>query len=293
METDLLRQIESAYPTFSKGQKRIADYVINNYDKAVNQTAARLGRIVGVSESTVVRFATEMGFKGYPGFQKALEEIVKNKLNSIQRITLTTTRLEEDKILDTVLQSDYENIRFTKEQMDNKDFNRAVDLISDARKIYIVGGRSCEALAQFMAYYLEYIFDNVKLISSNSVTVSLEEIHRISNEDVIVGISFPRYSIDTVRVIEFSQKRNAKIIAITDSNASPMVRYSDCKLLAKSDMVSFVDSLAAPLSLINALIASLSVRNKEQVVSSMEILENIWDDFSVYRDADSGSREQS
>jgi len=292
MEMDLLRQIENAHVSFSKGQKRIADYVINNYDKAVNLTAAKLGRIVGVSESTVVRFATELGFKGYPGFQKSLEEIVKNKLNSIQRITLTTTRLEEDKILDTVLQSDYENLRFTKEQMDNGDFNRAVDLISGARRIYIAGGRSCEALAQFMAYYLNYIFDNVKLISSNSVTVSLEEIHRINNEDVVVGISFPRYSIDTVRVIEFSRKREAKIIAITDSNASPMIKYSDCKLFAKSDMVSIVDSLAAPLSLINALIAALSIRNKEQVVSSMEVLENIWEDFSVYKDTDFDGHEQ-
>jgi len=292
MEMDLLRQIESSYHSFSKGQKCIANYVMNNYDKAVNLTAAKLGRIVGVSESTVVRFATELGFKGYPGFQKALDEIVKNKLNSIQRIALTTTRLEEDKVLDTVLQSDYENLRFTKEQMNNEDFDRAIDLISDARKIYIVGGRSCEALAQFMGYYLNYIFDNVKLISSNSVTVSLEEIHRMNSEDVIIGVSFPRYSIDTVRVIEFSQKRNAKIITITDSNASPMIKYSDCKLFAKSDMVSVVDSLVAPLSLINALIAALSIRNKDRVVASMETLEDIWEEFSVYKDADSDSRGQ-
>jgi len=292
MEMDLLRQIESSYHSFSKGQKCIANYVMNNYDKAVNLTAAKLGRIVGVSESTVVRFATELGFKGYPGFQKALDEIVKNKLNSIQRIALTTTRLEEDKVLDMVLQSDYENLRFTKEQMNNEDFDRAIDLISDARKIYIVGGRSCEALAQFMGYYLNYIFDNVKLISSNSVTVSLEEIHRMNSEDVIIGVSFPRYSIDTVRVIEFSQKRNAKIITITDSNASPMIKYSDCKLFAKSDMVSVVDSLVAPLSLINALIAALSIRNKDRVVASMETLEDIWEEFSVYKDADSDSRGQ-
>jgi len=292
MEMDLLRQIESSYHSFSKGQKCIANYVMNNYDKAVNLTAAKLGRIVGVSESTVVRFATELGFKGYPGFQKALDEIVKNKLNSIQRIALTTTRLEEDKVLDTVLQSDYENLRFTKEQMNNEDFDRAIDLISDARKIYIVGGRSCEALAQFMGYYLNYIFDNVKLISSNSVTVSLEEIHRMNSDDVIIGVSFPRYSIDTVRVIEFSQKRNAKIITITDSNASPMIKYSDCKLFAKSDMVSVVDSLVAPLSLINALIAALSIRNKDRVVASMETLEDIWEEFSVYKDADSDSRGQ-
>jgi len=292
MEMDLLRQIESSYHSFSKGQKCIANYVMNNYDKAVNLTAAKLGRIVGVSESTVVRFATELGFKGYPGFQKALDEIVKNKLNSIQRIALTTTRLEEDKVLDTVLQSDYENLRFTKEQMNNEDFDRAIDLISDARKIYIVGGRSCEALAQFMGYYLNYIFDNVKLISSNSVTVSLEEIHRMNSEDVIIGVSFPRYSIDTVRVIEFSRKRNAKIITITDSNASPMIKYSDCKLFAKSDMVSVVDSLVAPLSLINALIAALSIRNKDRVVASMETLEDIWEEFSVYKDADSDSRGQ-
>jgi len=288
---DLLRQIESAYDSFSKGQKRIADYIINNYDKAVNLTAAKLGRIVGISESTVVRFATELGFKGYPGFQKALEEIVKNKLNSIQRITLTTTRLAEDEILGAVLQSDYDNLRFTKEQMNNEDFNRAIDLISDAKNIYIVGGRSCGALAQFMNYYLNYIFDNVKLISSNSLTVSLEEIHRINSEDVIICISFPRYFIDTVRIIEFSKKRNAKIIAITDSDTSPMTKYADCKLYAKSDMVSIVDSLAAPLSLINALIAALSIRNKERVVSSMEILEDIWAEYSVYKESNLSGRD--
>lgn len=291
MEMDLLRQIESAYDSFSKGQKRIADYIINNYDKAVNLTAAKLGRIVGISESTVVRFATELGFKGYPGFQKALEEIVKNKLNSIQRITLTTTRLAEDEILGAVLQSDYDNLRFTKEQMNNEDFNRAIDLISDAKNIYIVGGRSCGALAQFMNYYLNYIFDNVKLISSNSLTVSLEEIHRINSEDVIICISFPRYFIDTVRIIEFSKKRNAKIIAITDSDTSPMTKYADCKLYAKSDMVSIVDSLAAPLSLINALIAALSIRNKERVVSSMEILEDIWAEYSVYKESNLSGRD--
>lgn len=281
---DLLAKMQAEYRSFSKGQKRISDYICENYDKAVDLTAARLGNTVGVSESTVVRFATEMGYKGYPQFQKALQEIVKNKLNSIQRMHLTLNRIDETKILETVLHEERINIKRTAEEIDEEEFNRAVDMICQARRIYIIGGRSCTALTTFLDFYLKYIFDDVRLISTESVTASFEEVHRISSEDVIIGISFPRYSVRTARTLEFSKGRGAKVVAITDSNQSPLTRVSDCHLYAKSNMVSIVDSLVAPLSLINALIAALSIRNKEQVLKTMDTLEHIWDEFNVYKE---------
>ncbi len=286
METsnDLLQRIESSFKTFSKGQKRIANYICENYDKAVNLTAAKLGSIVGVSESTVVRFATELGFKGYPQFQDALEEIVKNKLNSIQRISMTTDRVDKDDILYAVLQSDKDNIRRTREEISLREFDRAVDMISSAGHIYVAGGRSCEPLSHFLVYYLNYIFPDVRLVDSGSLMESFEDIHRIGADDVVIGITFPRYSVDTVKVIEFSKKRGAKVVALTDSQASPMARFADCVLFAQSDMVSFADSLVAPLSVINALIAALSIRNKSQVVENMSTLEHLWEEYSVYAD---------
>lgn len=280
---DLLKKIEDSYKTFSKGQKRIANYVCDNYDKAVNLTAARLGSIVGVSESTVVRFATELGFKGYPQFQKALEEIVKNRLNSIQRMTLTNDRVDEADVLESVLHGDYENIKQTLEGIRKDEFNRAVATISGADQIYIVGGRSSEVLARFFYYYLNYIFDNVKMVSSNSLAESLEDVHRIGEQDVIIGISFPRYSMDTVRIMEYSRKRGAMAIALTDSAASPMVEYAQCNLFAQSNMASIADSLVAPLSVINALITALSLKNKEKVVETMSTLETIWEEYGVYK----------
>ena len=281
---DLLKQIEALYKSFSKGQKRIANYISENYDSAVNLTAAKLGKIVGVSESTVVRFATELGFKGYPQFQDALEEIVKNKLNSIQRIRMTTNKIEKSDILHTVLQSDKDNIKRTQEDISQEEFEQAVELISEADHIYVVGGRSCEPLSHFMAYYLNYIFADVRLVDSGSIAESFEDIHRIGPDDVVIGITFPRYSIDTVKIIEFSKNRQASVIALTDSAVSPLTQYADCVLYAKSDMVSFADSLVAPLSVTNALIAALSIRNNEKVLKTMEGLEKIWKEFSVYAD---------
>lgn len=281
--TDLLKRIQDSYKTFSKGQKRIANYVCDNYDKAVHLTAAKLGVIVGVSESTVVRFATELGFKGYPQFQKALEEIVKIKLNSIQRMSMTNDRAENSDILRLVLKSDYENIRRTLDEISKEEFQKAVDLISSARRIYIIGERSSEVLASFLNYYLAYIFDNVRMIETASLADSLEEVHRIDDRDVIIGITFPRYSMDTVRVMEYSKKRGAHVIALTDSQASPMVQYAECHLFAKSDMASIADSLVAPLSVINALITALSLKNKDAVVETMSTLESIWEEYGVYK----------
>lgn len=280
---DLLKKIQDSYKSFSKGQKRIANYICENYDKAVSLTAAKLGSIVGVSESTVVRFATELGFKGYPQFQKALEEIVKNRLNSIQRMALTNDRVEQDHIADSILRGDYENIKQTLDELNKDEFNAAVEAICRARRIYIVGGRSSEVLARFFYYYLNYIFDNVKIVSTNSLAESMEDVHRISEADVIIGISFPRYSMDTVRVMEFSKRRGAVGIALTDSAASPMVEYAGYNLFAESNMASIADSLVAPMSVINALITALSLKNKEKVTETMRTLENIWEEYGVYK----------
>lgn len=284
---DVLQLIEEAYKTFSKGQRYIADYICNNYDKVVDMTAARLGKIVGVSESTVVRFATELGFKGYPQFQKALGELVKQRLSSVQRISLAYERLSESPdLISSVLHNDIQNLKHTEEMIDRDAFYRAVDLIGDARKIYVIGGRSCSTLASFLNYYLSYIFDDVRLIRSDSVTESIEEIHRIGEQDVILAISFPRYSVKTIQTVSFAKNRKAKIIAITDGEQSPLAKYADCSIYAGSDMVSFVDSLVAPLSVVNALLAALSMRYKDSVTDTMLSMESIWNTMNEYERID-------
>lgn len=285
--TDVLQLIEESYKTFSKGQRYIANYICSNYDKAVDMTAARLGKIVGVSESTVVRFATELGFKGYPQFQKALGELVKQRLSSVQRISLAYERLSESPdLISSVINNDIQNLKHTEEMIDRDAFNRAVDLIGDARKIYVIGGRSCSTLASFLSYYLNYIFDDVRLIRSDSVTESIEEIHRIGDEDVILAISFPRYSVKTIQTVSFAKNRKAKIIAITDGVQSPLAKYADCSIYAGSDMVSFVDSLVAPLSVVNALLAALSMRYKDSVTDTMLSMESIWNTMNEYEHID-------
>ncbi len=280
---DVLQLIEEKYPGFSKGQKHIADYIRDNYDKAVDMTALKMGKTVGVSESTVVRFATELGFKGYPELQKALRELVKSRLNSVQRISMTYERsLEKDDFVRQVLRNDISNLRRTEDLLDEQAFNKAIDLIGRARRIYVTGGRSCGILASFLSYYLGYIFDNVRLIRSDSMTESIEEIHGISSEDVIIAISFPRYSFKTVQTVTFARKRQARIIAITDSGQSPLADFADCLLFARSDMVSFIDSLVAPLSVINALLAALSFRYKDTVIETLASMEAIWNDLHEY-----------
>ncbi len=284
---DVLQLIEESYKTFSKGQRYIANYICSNYDKAVDMTAARLGKIVGVSESTVVRFATELGFKGYPQFQKALGELVKQRLSSVQRISLAYERLSESPdLVSSVINNDIQNLKPTEEMLDREAFYKAVDLIGDARKIYVIGGRSCSTLASFLSYYLNYIFDDVRLIRSDSVTESIEEIHRIGDEDVILAISFPRYSVKTIQTVSFAKNRKAKIIAITDGAQSPLAKYADCSIYAGSDMVSFVDSLVAPLSVVNALLAALSMRYKDSVTDTMLSMESIWNTMNEYEHID-------
>lgn len=281
-KNDLLQRIESKYGKFSKGQKRLADYICGNYDKAVFLTAAKLGEIVGVSESTVVRFATQLGYAGYPGFQKSLEELVRNKLNSIQRMEVTYGRVGQSEILTKVLNSDIHNIKLTMENIDQKVFELAVDTILKARRIYIIGIRSCAPLASFLAFYLNLVCDNVTAISSNSSSEIFEQLIRIGEEDVIIGISFPRYSMRTLKALEFASNRKAKVITLTDSEHSPMNLYSSCNLIARSDMASIADSLVAPLSVINALVAALSMKRQKEVVATLETLEEIWDEYQVY-----------
>ncbi len=279
---ELINRINDRYGSLSKGQKCLANYITDNYDKAVFLTAARMGQVVGVSESTVVRFATHLGYKGYPEFQKALEELVRNKLNSIQRMEVTYGRISQSKILDTVLSSDAEKIKKTMEEIDQTAFELAVDTILHAKHIYIVGIRSCAPLASFLAFYCNLMFENVHLLHTNSASELFEQMVRISSEDVIIGISFPRYSMRTLKAMEFANNRSAKVITLTDSIHSPMNLYSSCNLIASSDMASIVDSLVAPLSVINALIVALCMKKQSQVAETLEMLEDIWDEYQVY-----------
>ena len=279
---ELQMRIEEKYRDLSKGQKRVAEYVLDNYDKAVFLTAARLGEVVGVSESTVVRFATQLGYKGYPEFQKALEELVRNRLNSIQRMKVTDGRISQSQILETVLQSDIEKIKQTLNGIDHSAFNQAIDTILNARKIYVLGIRSCAPLAAFMSFYLNLLCDNVIAVNTNSSSEIFEQLIRIGEEDVIIGISFPRYSQRTLKALEFASKRKAKIITLTDSAHSPINIYSSCNLIARSDMASIVDSLVAPLSVVNALIVALCMKKQEEVIGTLETLEQIWGEYQVY-----------
>ena len=279
---DLTSRINECYGSLSKGQKILATYITDNYDKAVFLTAAKMGQVVGVSESTVVRFATHLGYKGYPEFQKALEEMVRNKLNSIQRMEVTYGRISQSKILESVLKSDAEKINSTLEKIDQAAFEMAVDTIIKAKHIYIVGIRSCAPLAAFMAFYFNLMFENVTLLQTNNSSELFEQMVRISKDDVIIGISFPRYSMRTLKAMEFANNRNAKVITLTDSVHSPMNLYSSCNLIARSDMASIVDSLVAPLSVINALIVALCMKKQGEVAKTLETLEDIWNEYQVY-----------
>jgi len=286
---DILEKMKEMYPTFSKGQKLIASYIIDHYDKATFMTAAKLGEKVGVSESTVVRFANEMGFDGYPKLQKALREVIKSKLTSTQRLEVSSTHIDSQSVLRTVLQSDLNKIRTTLEEADPDNFNAIVEEILKAKKIYILGVRSSAALASFMGFYFNLIFENVRLVHTTSVSEMFEQIINTGEGDVVIGISFPRYSRRTYKAMEFARNQGATVIAITDNENSPLANYSDYCLYARSDMVSFVDSLVAPLSVINALIVAIGLKRKEQVYATLEKLETIWDKYQVYDKGDVGT----
>lgn len=282
MNNELLQKIDEKYARLSKGQKKLADYIRQEYDKAAFLTAAKMGEVVGVSESTVVRFAMTLGYKGYPEFQKALEELVRTKLNSIQRMEVTYGRISQGEILASVLQSDIDKIKLTMGSVDQEAFEVAVDTILKAKRIYVIGIRSCAPLASFLSYYLHLICEDVTLVNSNTSSEIFEQLIRIGKEDVVIGISFPRYSMRTLKALEFASNRSAKVITLTDSVHSPINLYSSCNLIARSDMASIVDSLVAPLSVVNALVVALCMKKQNEVVATLETLEQIWDEYEVY-----------
>lgn len=283
---DMINKIRARIPDMSKGQKLIADYIINHYEKAAFMTAAKLGEEVGVSESTVVRFAVELGFEGYPKLRKTLQELIKSKLTAVQRIQVSHNRISEDNVLKSVLQSDMEKIKLTMEEIEQDSFNNIVECILNAKKIYILGVRSSAALASFLGFYFNLIFENVRLVQTTSVSEMFEQILRASEGDVVIGISFPRYSKRTTKAMQFVKSQGASVIAITDSRQSPLAYNADHCIIARSDMASFVDSLVAPLSVINALIVAVGMRKKESVYNTFEMLETIWDEYQVYEKYD-------
>lgn len=279
---ELLNRINSSYAKLSKGQKRLSAYITDNYDKAAFWTAEKLGEEVGVSESTVVRFAIRLGYKGYPEFQKALGELVRTKLNTAQRVEAACGRMPESQVLSSVLREDMEKIQTTLDTIDETAFEAAVDTILHARRVYVIGIRSCEPLAAFLTFYLNLVIDDVRCIRTNSASEIFEQMLRINQEDVLIGISFPRYSMRTLKALGYANDRNAKVITITDSIHSPMNLYSSCNLIAASDTASIADSLVAPLSVIHALIAALCIKRQAAVVGTLEDLEKIWDEYQVY-----------
>lgn len=279
---DLITKIQSELPGFSKGQKQIARFILEHYDKAAFMTASRLGVTVGVSESTVVRFATELGYDGYPHLQRALQEMIRNKLTSVQRMEVAGDRMGGRDVLQTVLHADTDMIRVTLDEIDRDAFQGAVDALMGAKRIYILGVRSSSALASFLGFYFNLLFENVTLVHTNSVSEIFEQVLRVGPGDVLFGISFPRYSKRTLSAMKYARDRGARVIALTDSQLSPLARVADHVLLARSDMASFVDSLVAPLSVINALIVAVGMSRRDEIEHTFNRLERIWEEYDVY-----------
>lgn len=283
MSENFQLRIENAYPTLSKGHKKIADFIRNNYEKASFMTAASLGKAVGVSESTVVRFASNIGFDGYPELQKYLQEAVKSHLTSVQRMDVAASRYGGDDFIDRAFMTDIEMIKQTRDSISREAFSKSAEAINKAKKIYILGVRSSAALASFAAFYLRFLYENVVLIDTSASSELFEQMFRISEDDVCIAISFPRYSNQTVKALSFAKSRGATIISITDGEMSPIASYATHLLVAKSSMVSFVDSLVAPLSVINALVAASAREKRDDVYNDFKALEEIWDEYQVYR----------
>lgn len=286
MERGILAQLKDS-AGFSKGQKRIAAFILENYDKAAFMTASRLGQLAGVSESTVVRFASELGYDGYPGMRKALQDTIRSRLTSVQRIEVARETMDEENVLESVLMADIDKLHITLDECSRESFNQTVEQIVNARHIYIVGMRSSTCLANFLGFYLNLLLENVHIIQDTAVSEVYEQIIRIREGDVFIGISYPRYSSRTVRAMKFAKTAGAHVIGITDGEASPFVGVADTLLYAKSDMVSFLDSLVAPLSLINALIVSVGLRSKENISDTFKRLETIWAEYDVYERTES------
>ena len=279
---DTISRINDKFNRMSKSHKKIATFIIDHYEQAAFMTAAKLGKTVGISESTVVRFAYALDYEGYPEFQEALAEWVKDKLNSVQKIGAKYGKSTQSEILTSVLNADIEKIDDTIDHVDPQAFEAAVDIILNAKHVYIIGLRSCKPLAEFLHFYLNMVRSDVVLLDSTSISETFEQMLRIDEKDAIIGISFPRYSMRTLKAMEMANDRNAKVITITDTIHSPMCLYSSCNLMARSDMVSIVDSLVAPLSLINALVVALCLKRPDEVKQNLETLEYAWDNYQVY-----------
>lgn len=282
MKDDILSILEEKGPSFSKGQRRIAEYITDSYDKAAFMTASRLGKTVGVSESTVVRFAVELGFDGYPEMQKAMQEMVMNRLTSVQRIEVANNRIGNQDILSKVLQSDADKIRQTSETISREHFRLAVEAVLKARRIYILGVRSAAPLANFTGYYMNYMFEDVRVITVSGAGEMFENLVNITPDDVVIAFSFPRYSSATLKAAQYCRALGATVIGITNSTISPLAQNSDHVLIAKSDMVSLVDSLVAPLSVVNALLVALASAREKEVQKSLETLERVWEEYNIY-----------
>lgn len=282
MSHDFFSILKEKEDTFSKGQRRIAKYITEEYEKVAFMTANRLGKTVGVSESTVVRFAVDLGFDGYPSMQKAMRETVLNRLTSVQRIEVASSRFGDQDLVSTVLHADMEKLRQTADMVDRAQFQAAVDAILEAKEVYIVGVRSVAPLANFLGHYLGYMLEHIHLISGVSAGEMFEKIVGIGSQDVLVAFSFPRYSASTTKGARYCRSAGATVIGITDSSLSPLGQCSDYCLIAKSDMVSLVDSLVAPLSLVNALIVAVAARKEKEVSQTLSKLEGIWEEYQVY-----------
>ena len=282
MNKDFLHKISENMHSFSKGQKRIGNFILSHYDKAAFMTAAKLGESVGVSESTVVRFASELGYDGYPELQHALQEMIRNRLTTVQRIEITSDRMSNSDVLTKILNMDIEKIRRTLEDTSSEEFNKVADTIVSAKHIYILGVRSSASLASFLSFYFYKIFDNVRNVATSSTSEVFEQIMNIGEGDVFIAITFPRYSKRTIKAAKYAHDKGATVIAFTDSHSAPIIEHSDRVLLARSDMASFADSLVAPLSLINALIVAIGIRRRSEISATFNQLERIWSEYEVY-----------
>ena len=282
MGNDIMAALQANASVFSKGQRRIAQYIMEEYDKAAFMTAAKLGQTVGVSESTVVRFAVSLGFDGYPSMQKAMQEMVLNRLTSVQRLEVASDRIGNQDIVSMVLQSDMEKLRRTDETLSREDFQKAVDAIVAAKRVFILGVRSAAPLANFLGYYLRYLSDNVHIVTASGAGEMFEQIVGVNSDDAIIAFSFPRYSTTVVKGAKYCASAGAVVIGLTDSKLSPLAKECDIVLLAKSDMVSLVDSLVAPLSVVNALIVALAAQREESLSKTFDTLERVWEEYNVY-----------
>ncbi|MFO7636955.1 MAG: MurR/RpiR family transcriptional regulator [Clostridia bacterium] len=282
LPVDILKKINDSMDSFSKSQKKIAEYILSNFDKAPFITAAKLAGEVETSESTVVRFALDLGFEGFPEMSRAMQEQARNSLTATQRLRSSNETIDRKDVLKSVLKADMARIRDTLDNIDKETFNQTIERLISAKKIYILGVRSSAALAIHMAFYLNFIFDDVHLVQTISFGEIFEQILNVGKEDVVIGISFPRYSTRTAKAMEYSGKKGAYVVAVTDSVNSPVAKWANSTLIAKSDMTSFIDSLTAPLSLINALMVACGLKREVQVTKTLTALEKIWDEYQVY-----------